>query len=83
MHKRLIKWLSKTIKNEKGVSYMLASRRYCLDYSKVYSDTTERWLLAWNQNKQITHYISYILIPNSVLIFLAIAQICYQIELGS
>ena len=34
---------------------MLASRRRCLDYAKVYSDATERRLLAWNQNKQITH----------------------------
>ena len=39
---------------------MLAPRRYCLDYSKVYSDATERWLLAWNQNKQITKlHITY------------------------
>ena len=53
---------------------LLAPRRHCLDYSKVYSDVTERWLLAWNQNKQITYCISYILIPNSVLIFLTIAH---------
>ena len=30
---------------------MLAPRRRCLDYSKVYGNVTERWLLAWNQNK--------------------------------
>ena len=57
---------------------MLAPRRHCLYYSRVYSDVTKRWLLAWNQIKEITYYIFYILIPNSVLIFLTIAQICYQ-----
>ena len=57
---------------------MLAPSRRCLDYSKVYSDATERWLLAWNQNKQITYYIFYILVPNPVLIFLTIAQIYFQ-----
>ena len=57
---------------------MLASTLRCLDYSKIYSDVTEGWLLAWNQNKQITYYIFYILISNSVLIYLTIAQICYQ-----
>ena len=36
---------------------MLTFRRCCIDYSKVYSDVTERWLLAWNQNKHITYYI--------------------------
>ena len=41
---------------------MQAPRRHCIDYSKVYSDVTERWLLAWNQNKQFTYYIFYILI---------------------
>ena len=34
---------------------MLAPRRGCLDYSKFYYDVTERWLLAWNQNKHITY----------------------------
>ena len=34
---------------------MLASRRRCLDYSKFYSDVTQRWLLAWNQNKRVTY----------------------------
>ena len=63
---------------KKGVLHMLAPRRRCLYYSKVYSDVTERLLLAWNQNKQITYYIYCILIPNSVLIFLTIAQICYK-----
>ena len=57
---------------------MLAPRRRCLYYSKVCSDVTKIWLLAWNQIKQITYYIFSILIPNSVLIFLTIAQICYQ-----
>ena len=45
---------------------MLASGRPSLDYSKVYSDVTERWLLVWNQNKHITYYLFHILIPKSV-----------------
>ena len=53
---------------------MLAPKKQCLYYSEISSDVTKRWLLAWNQNKQITYYIFYILIPNSVLIFLKIAQ---------
>ena len=57
---------------------MLTPRRLSLDYSKIYSDVTEIWLLAWNQNKQIKYYIFYILIPNLVLIFLTIAQVYYQ-----
>ena len=57
---------------------MLAPRRRCLDYSKVYRDVTESWLLAGNQNKQIIYYVFSILIPKSVLIVLTIAQICYQ-----
>ena len=79
MHKHLVKWLSEFIKRkEKGVLHMLARRRCCLDYSKVYSDVTEIWLLAWNKNKQVTYYVFYILIPNSVLILVTIVQICYQ-----
>ena len=38
-------------KKNKGVQHMQASRRRFLDYSKGYSNVTERWLLAWNQNK--------------------------------
>ena len=56
---------------------MLPPRRCYFDYSKVYSDVTESWLLGWNQNEQITYYMFYILIPNSVLIFLTIGQIFY------
>ena len=41
---------------------MLAPRRRYLDYLKVYSDVTERWLLVWNQNKR---YIVHILYSNS------------------
>ena len=41
---------------------MLASRRRCLDYSKVYSNVRERLLFAWNQNK---NYILHILYTNS------------------
>ena len=36
---------------------MLAHRRRCIDYSEVYSDITERWLLKLNQNIHITYYI--------------------------
>ena len=77
MHKHLIKWLSEIIKKKEGVPHMLAPRRCCLDHSKVYSDVTERWLLAWNQNKHITYYMFHILIPKSVFIYLTIAHICY------
>ena len=35
-HKHLIQWLSDIIKKEKGVPHMLAPRRRCLNYSKVY-----------------------------------------------
>ena len=74
MHKHLIKWLSEIIKKGKGSdTYALASRRYCRNHSKVYSDVTKRWLLAWNKNKQVTYYIFYILISNSLLIFLTLA----------
>ena len=37
---------------------MLAPRRRCLDYSKLYCDVTERWLLAWNQNEHIAYFIN-------------------------
>ena len=57
---------------------MLAPRRRCLYYSKVYSDVTNTWLLELNQNKQIAYYIFNMLIPNSVLIFLTIEQIYYK-----
>ena len=53
---------------------MLAPERD-LFYTKVYSDVTKRWLLAWNQSKQIAYYILYILIANSVFIFFTIAQL--------
>ena len=43
-------------KKEKEVPYLLAPRRRCVYYSKVYSEVTNRWLLAWNQDKQITYY---------------------------
>ena len=63
---------------KKGVSHMLAPGSAVLIIQKLQKDVTERWLLASNKNKQITYYILYILIANSVLIFLTIAQICYQ-----
>ena len=36
---------------------MLAHRRRCLGFPKVYCDVTKRWLLVLNQNKHITYYI--------------------------
>ena len=48
---------------------MLAPRRRCLDYSKVYCDVTEKWLLAWNKNKHIKYYIFHTIIPKSALVF--------------
>ena len=48
---------------------MLTPRRRCFDYSKVYYDVTERWLLAWNQNKHIIYYIFHILIQKALLVF--------------
>ena len=36
---------------------MLAPRRRSLNYSKVYSDVTERWLLAKIKKLHITYFI--------------------------
>ena len=44
--------------------HMLVPKRRCLYYSEVSSDVTKGWLLAWNQQKQITYCIFYILTPN-------------------
>ena len=38
---------------------MLTPKKGYIDYSKVYSDVTERQLLAWNQNN-ILHVIYFI-----------------------
>ena len=35
---------------------MIAPRGRCLDYSKVYSDATERWLLAKTNKLHITYF---------------------------
>ena len=79
MHEHLIKWLSDIIKNsERGVPDMLAPRRGCLDYSKVYCDVRKRWFLAWNQNRHITYYIFSILIPKSVYVFFTFAPISFD-----
>ena len=48
---------------------MLAPRRRSLGYLKAHCDVTERWQLAWNQNKKIIYYIVHILIPKLVLVF--------------
>ena len=69
MHVYLIKWLSEIIKKRERSAHMLPPRRRCLDYSKIYCDVTERWLLVWNQNKHITYYIFLKLIPKSVSVF--------------
>ena len=55
---------------------MQASWRRCIGYSKLRSYLAKKRLLAWNQNKEITYSIFCIIIPNSVLIFFTIAQIC-------
>ena len=66
MHEHLIKWLNDiTKKTERWVPHMLAPRRGCLDYSKVYCNVRKRWLLAWNQNRHITYYILHIQYTNS------------------
>ena len=44
---------------------MLAPRRGCLSYSKVYCDVRKRWFQAWNQNRHITYYIFHIQYTNS------------------
>ena len=36
---------------------MLAPRGRCLDYSKVYSDVTESWLLTKRNKLYITYFI--------------------------
>ena len=44
VRKHAMKWLSgitKKMKKERGLPYMLAPRKCCLDYSKVYSNVTE------------------------------------------
>ena len=66
MHERLIKLLSGIIKRtERGLSHMLAPRRGCLGYSKVYYDVRKRWLLAWKENRHITYDIFHIENTNS------------------
>ena len=59
-NKQLIKWLSEI----KGVPYMLAPRRPCLDYSKIYSDKVWREMIVSMEAKQ-TNYILHILYTNS------------------
>ena len=61
-----MKWLIDIIKITKTcVPHMLAPRRGCLDYSKVYCDVRKRWFLAWNQNRHITYYILHVQYTNS------------------
>ena len=54
---------------------MLAPRRGCLGYSKVYCDVRKRWFLACNQNRHITYYIFHIQYTNSE-ISIALLYIC-------
>ena len=64
-----MKWLSDIIKiTETCVPHMVAPRRGCLDYSKVYCDVRKRCFLAWNQNRHITYYILHIQYTNSEII---------------
>ena len=44
---------------------IVAPRRDCLGYSKVYFNVKNRWFLAWNQNRHITYYIFHIQYTNS------------------
>ena len=44
---------------------MLAPRRSCLGYSKVYCDVRKIVFLAWNQNRHITYYIFHTHYTNS------------------
>ena len=44
---------------------MLAPRRGCLGYSKVYCDVRKGWFLAWNPKRHITYYILHITYTNS------------------
>ena len=55
-------------KKEREMPHKLALRRRYFDYSKVYCDVTERWLLAWNQNKHVTYYIFHKLARKPVLV---------------
>ena len=78
MYVHLIKWLSEIINKEGGVLHMLAPGRRCLDCSKIYCDVTERWLLAWNQNKHVMYYIFHKLILKSVLVFSTFAPTSFE-----
>ena len=44
---------------------MLAPRRRCLGYSKIYCDVRKRWLLTWKQHRHFTCYIFHIPCTNS------------------
>ena len=59
---------------------MLAFRRRCLRYSKVYCDVRRSLLLAWNQTDIlcITNSIFHILIPKSVLVFFTFAPTSFD-----
>ena len=59
----MVKWDFK--KTEWGVPPMLAPRRHCLGYSNFYCYVRKRWLLAWNQNRHIMHYIFHFANTNS------------------
>ena len=52
-------------KAERGVPHMLAPRRHCLGYTKVYFSVRKTGLLAWNQNRHITCSIFHIPDTNS------------------
>ena len=42
-------------KSQNIMKLIVDPRRRDLDYSKFFCDVTERWLVAWNQNKHITY----------------------------
>ena len=60
---------------------MIAARRGCVGYSKVYCDVRKRWFLAWNQNRdilRIKYSILSILIPKSVLVFFTFTPVSFD-----
>ena len=63
----MVTWYYK--KRDRGVPYMLAPRRGCLDYSKFYCDVRKRLFPVWNQKRYITYCIFHIQYTNSEISF--------------
>ena len=58
------------------LSRIVAPMRRCLGYSEVYCDARKRWLLAWNQNRHITHCILHIPYTNTKISIIGLIYIC-------